>query len=82
VTGDIAGVPQLRVEMLGRLCPLPVIELGRRIGEVDVGAVLVLVSDDPAAASDVAAWCRLRGQEYLGSRDEPAGVGYLVRRVR
>jgi TusA-related sulfurtransferase len=74
--------PALRVQMLGRLCPLPVIELARRIEEVPLGAVVLLVSDDPAAASDVAAWCRMRGQDYLGTQPEPVGVGYLVRRRR
>ena len=50
----------------GQRCPLPVIALARRIGEVEVGATVRLLADDPAAAGDVAAWCRMRGQEFLG----------------
>jgi tRNA 2-thiouridine synthesizing protein A len=30
------------------------------------GTVVTLVSTDPAAEPDVAAWCRMRGQELLG----------------
>jgi tRNA 2-thiouridine synthesizing protein A len=26
-----------------------------------------VLADDPAAANDIPAWCRLRGQDYLGS---------------
>jgi tRNA 2-thiouridine synthesizing protein A len=55
-----------------------VIALARRLPELPVGAVLRVLADDPAAANDIPAWCRLRGQEYLG----PAGAdAYEVRRV-
>jgi tRNA 2-thiouridine synthesizing protein A len=55
-----------------------VIALARRLPELPVGTVLRVLADDPAAANDIPAWCRLRGQEYLG----PAGSdGYDVRRV-
>ena len=50
----------------GQRCPLPVIALARRIGEVSVGTTVRLLADDPAAAGDVAAWCRMRSQEFLG----------------
>ena len=51
----------------GQRCPLPVIALARRIAEVELGTTIRLLADDPAAAGDVAAWCRMRGQEFLGA---------------
>jgi cysteine desulfurase len=72
--------PDLVVDAVGRRCPLPVIELAKRIDEVDVGALVALVSDDPAAAADVPAWCRMRGHDYVGERPEGAATAYLVRR--
>jgi TusA-related sulfurtransferase len=74
-------VSELVLDMLGRLCPLPVIELGKRVGSVDVGSTIAVLSDDPAAASDIPAWCRMRGHEYVGERAEPVGVAYVVRRA-
>ena len=56
----------------GQRCPLPVIALARRMGEVPVGTTVRLLADDPAAAGDVAAWCRMRGQEFLGPADTDA----------
>ena len=50
----------------GQRCPLPVIALARRLPELPVGAVLRVRADDPAAPGDIAAWCRMRGQEFLG----------------
>ena len=62
----------------GQRCPLPVIALARRLVELPVGTVLRVLADDPAAANDIPAWCRLRGQEYLGT---PGADAYEVRRV-
>jgi tRNA 2-thiouridine synthesizing protein A len=61
----------------GQRCPLPVIALARHLMELPVGAVLRVLADDPAAAVDIPAWCRMRGQEYVGEVDG----GYEVRRL-
>jgi tRNA 2-thiouridine synthesizing protein A len=72
----------LELDCRGSVCPQPVIELGRRIGDVPVGGVVAVVSTDAAAAYDVPAWCRMRGHDYLGEDLAEDGVPrYLVRRV-
>ena len=74
--------PDLELDCRGLRCPLPVIELARQIGDVPVGGTIELVADDPAARSDVPAWCRMRGQAYLGEDVADDGVArYLVERV-
>jgi len=70
----------LVIDAVGRMCPLPVIELARRIGDVAVGDVVSVVCDDPAAATDIPAWCRMRDHEYVGAESGDA-VSYLVRRM-
>ena len=67
----------MTLDCRGPRCPLPIIALSRRLPQVEVGAVLVLLADDPAARADVPAWCRMRGHEYLG---EPAPGRFEVRR--
>ena len=62
----------------GQRCPLPIIALAKRMRDVEIGQVVRVLADDPAAANDVPAWCRLKGQEYLGSAEADA---YDVRRV-
>lgn len=68
----------LTLDCLGRKCPQPIIELARRIGDVAIGEVVELVADDPAAAPDVAAWCRMRRHELVDS----APPRFRVRRLR
>lgn len=70
----------LVIDATGKLCPLPVIELARRIGEVPVGAVVEVVCDDPAAASDIPAWCRMRQHDFVGSAPRDGATSFLVRR--
>jgi tRNA 2-thiouridine synthesizing protein A len=66
----------------GMRCPLPIIELAKRIAGVPVGATLAVIADDPAARVDVPAWCRMRGQDYLGESAGPNGTPcYSVRRL-
>jgi tRNA 2-thiouridine synthesizing protein A len=70
--------PSLTLDCLGMKCPQPIIVLARRIGEVEVGDLVELLADDPAAGPDVAAWCRMRAHELVVS--EPPT--FRVRRLR
>jgi tRNA 2-thiouridine synthesizing protein A len=65
-------------------CPIPVIRLGAAIRDLPPGSRVRLLATDPAARSDVAAFCRMRGHELLqvterAPKDEPAYQEYLVR---
>ena len=72
----------IELDCRGRACPLPVIELARAVPTVAVGEVVAVVADDPAASADVSAWCRMKGQEYVGQDAADDGTPrYLVRRV-
>ena len=69
----------IELDCRGLKCPLPVIRLAQRIRDVEVGDTVRVLADDPAAANDIPAWCRMKAQEYLGS---PAPDVYEVRRLR
>ena len=65
----------------GILCPLPIIHLSRAILEVEAGGSIEVWCDDPAAATDIPAWCALRSQEFLGATPREDFTSYLVRRT-
>ncbi|WP_406492277.1 cysteine desulfurase/sulfurtransferase TusA family protein [Streptomyces sp. NBC_01604] len=71
----------LVVDSLGKRCPIPVIELAKVIGDVPVGALVRVLSDDEAARLDIPAWCEMRGQEYVGEEPADRGSAYVVRRL-
>ena len=43
-----------------------------------VGEIVRVLADDPAAANDIPAWCRMKGQELVAAD----GHAFDVRRVR
>jgi tRNA 2-thiouridine synthesizing protein A len=60
---------------------VPIIMLAERIGEVPVSAVIEVLADDPAARTDVPAWCALKSQEFITMSELPgSGWAFLVRR--
>ena len=70
------------IDARGRRCPLPILDLARRIGDVPVGEIVSVEADDPAARADVPAWCRMRGHEYAGEQAATDGTpAYRVRRL-
>jgi tRNA 2-thiouridine synthesizing protein A len=67
----------LRLDCRGMLCPLPVIKLAQLIPDVPVGDTITVLADDPAAATDIPAWCRMRSQELVSALEHQ----YVVRRL-
>lgn len=85
MSGEPADGPDtadVTVDCRGRPCPVPVIELARAVALAPDGAVVEVLSDDPAARLDVPAWARMRGHDYLGERATIGANGFRVRRSR
>jgi tRNA 2-thiouridine synthesizing protein A len=83
---DAPGAAQaqaLRIDAIGKKCPLPIIMLAQRIGDVPAGSLVEVWADDPAAQADVPAWCRLKSHEFVLMTEitvGAAGWAFLVRR--
>lgn len=74
--------PVLELDCRELLCPLPIIELARHLTDVAVGELVAVVATDAAARHDVPAWCRMRGQEYVGEDTADDGSPrFVVRRL-
>jgi tRNA 2-thiouridine synthesizing protein A len=78
--GQPVPAPTLTLDALGKKCPIPIIMLSERIGEVRVGQTVEVLADDPAAKTDLPAWCALKSQEFISASALPAGWAFLVRR--
>lgn len=72
-------VEVVEVDARGLRCPVPVIRLAAAIRDRPEGSLVRLLATDPAARSDVAAFCRMRGHELVEITDEPEHTAYLVR---
>ena len=74
------ATPMLTIDALGRKCPIPIIMLAERIREVPIGELIAVLADDPAARTDVPAWCNLKSHEYVATTELPCGWSFLLRR--
>lgn len=66
----------IELDERGGVCPAPVIALGRAAKQDSARPLeLVVLADDPAAAYDIPAWCRMRGAELADVSELPDGSG-------
>jgi len=56
------------VDARGLLCPMPVIRVQDRIGDLAPGTRVEALSSDPGALNDIPAWCRINGHRVLEIR--------------
>ncbi|WP_089292654.1 sulfurtransferase TusA family protein [Actinoplanes regularis] len=68
----------ITLDCLGQRCPLPVIKLAKSLPQVAVGEIVRVLADDPAAANDIPAWCRMKGQELITAQ----GHQFDIRRLK
>ncbi|MFF0306049.1 sulfurtransferase TusA family protein [Streptosporangium sp. NPDC004379] len=73
-TAEGAGqTPALTIDALGKKCPIPIIMLAQQINDVPREAIVSVLADDPAAFTDIPAWCRLKSHHHVASHELPTG---------
>jgi tRNA 2-thiouridine synthesizing protein A len=68
------------VDARGSACPGPLLEAKKGIGKVKVGEVLEIYSNDSGTRTDIPAWSRKVGHEYLGLIEGDGYDKHFVRR--
>lgn len=74
------ATPLVTIDALGRKCPIPIIMLADQIRDVPVGSVIAVLADDPAAYTDIPAWCELKSHDCVFRVDYATGWSFGVRR--
>ncbi len=68
-------------ESFGSTCALLTPAIKARLKDVESGQVLEVRVSDSTAREDIAAWCRLSGNELLAMRDEGhQGLRFFIRK--
>jgi tRNA 2-thiouridine synthesizing protein A len=68
------------IDVRGRACPIPIVELMRVIRESSVGDEIEVVADDRAFPSDVRAWCNKTGHRLLSLSEQGSAHAARVRK--
>jgi TusA-related sulfurtransferase len=69
---------RLELDCRGMRCPQPVIALARALAGAAPGTEVAVAATDPAAATDIAAWCRMRGAELVAHERADDGTPVFV----
>lgn len=78
---DDAPPFDVEVDAAGLLCPLPVLRARKRLKSMGPGAVLRLISTDPAALIDVPHFCAESGHSLIATRESGATRHYYIRKT-
>ena len=72
--------PTLVIDALGRKCPIPIIMLADGHLPDPLGQLVAVLADDPAARTDVPAWCHMKSHTFVAASDLPSGWAFLIKR--
>ena len=64
----------------GLMCPMPIVQLAKKIKELSPGQVLELLADDIGSKDDVPAWTSRTGNELLAMEEEGGVFRFYIRK--
>ena len=68
------------LDAVGMMCPVPIVELAKKMNTLAPGTVLMVAADDEGVIEDVPSWCHRTGNEYLGNEIEGDVIKTYVRK--
>ncbi|MEE9150320.1 MAG: sulfurtransferase TusA family protein [Thermoplasmata archaeon] len=75
-------VPDAELDCLGLFCPIPIAKTKEAIEGIEVGQVLKIEADDPAAEEDITRWAKRTGHEILKFEKEGTILTFFIKRTK
>lgn len=79
--GDKPG-PKKTLDTIGLYCPQPLFQTREEIDKIEVGEVLEVLSDDPAAEEDLKSFAKRTGHELIDLEKRGDVLRFLIRRTK
>ena len=70
------------LDCVGLFCPMPIAQTKEKIDSLDVGQVLRIEADDPAAEEDIKAWAKRTGHEILSFNKEGTILTFYIKKMK
>ena len=74
--------PALTLDCIGLYCPQPLLQTRESIDSIEVGEVLEVFADDPAAEEDLKRFAKRAGHEVVELENEDGQLRILLRRLK
>ena len=68
------------LDCVGLYCPMPIVNTADRLKAMEAGQVLEVLADDEGIKSDMPAWCRVTGNEFLGLEEDAGKYRVYVKK--
>lgn len=65
------------LDCVGLYCPMPIIKITEKIKELKEGDILELIADDEGVKTDIPAWCKSTGNEFLKIEQDKDGYYHI-----
>jgi TusA-related sulfurtransferase len=74
--------PDAELDCVGLYCPMPIAQTKREIDKLEVGQVLRVEADDPAAEEDIQAWARMVGHDVVAFEKEGTVMVFYIKKMK
>jgi tRNA 2-thiouridine synthesizing protein A len=66
----------------GMMCPMPIVQLAKKIKTMKVGDEVELISDDVGSKEDVPAWCQRTGNQLVEKKEAGGVFTYRIKKLK
>lgn len=70
------------LDCVGFYCPMPIAMTKEEIEKIEIGQVLKVEADDPAAEEDIIRWAKRTGHEILKFGKEGSIMTFYIKRMK
>jgi tRNA 2-thiouridine synthesizing protein A len=74
--------PNKTLDCIGLFCPQPLFQTREQIDSIDVGEILEVLSDDPAAEEDIKRFAKRAGHEIIKFEKEGDILRFLIKKAK
>ncbi|MBI2005877.1 MAG: sulfurtransferase TusA family protein [Nitrosopumilales archaeon] len=76
------SVSSKKLDARGLFCPEPVFRTKIEIERMQVGDILTVLADDPAAEDDISRWVKRNGHDLLEMKKTDKDIEFSIKKVK
>ena len=70
------------IDVRGLYCPSPALQTTVELSKMQVGEILTVLADDPAAEDDITELCHKRGHELLELKKNGTDLKFIIKKIK
>jgi TusA-related sulfurtransferase len=70
------------IDCIGLYCPMPISMTKEGIDKIQIGQILKVEADDPAAEEDIKRWAKRTGHEILKFKKEGTILTFFIKKTK